>query len=148
MMKTTKIFLNSILTASLVLFIAACSSGGSGSQAGINLTGNWRAETIINDTKYEMRLTLAQKASATLGLKETTLDGNLLISSGCVFSFSGAILNLDTGSLTIDPGGDFSFIGTANNSEIVGTFNSLDDDPTDNEGCGTFQSSITTFVRI
>jgi len=148
LMKKIKMMNNSLIGLLFIVLLSACSSSGSSSQTGLNLTGNWRAQTIVSDQTREVRLSLAQKAAATLGVKETTVDGNLLIDGVCVFSFSGGTLNLETATLTIAPGDDFSFIGTAKNNSIVGTFNSLDDDPTDNEGCGTFQSSITTFTRI
>ena len=135
-----------LLFASVLIALSACSSGGSVSQSGLNLTGNWVGTTVVNNVTRTVTMTLAQTAIGTVGVNTTTVDGNLLIDSVCVFSFSGGTLNFETSVLVIDAGGEFSLVSSVSNDSISGSFSSLDDDPTDSEGCGTFQSSV-TFTR-
>jgi len=134
------------LLALSVLALSACNSGGTISDSSTNISGSWVGSTIVSNQVREVTMTLAQADLATRGVTETTVDGNILITGICVFNFSGASLNLDTGNFIIGAGTDFSLISIASSSSITGAFSSLDDDPTDNEGCTTFKADV-SFVR-
>lgn len=141
-MQVTNRIIQILLLTSTFFVLSACSSGGSGSQTGLNISGRWVGTTVVGSATRTVTMTLAQQDAATVGVKSTTVDGNLLIDQVCVFTFSGGELNLVTNNLTIGAGDDFTLIASVSNSSISGTFSSLDDDPTDSEGCGTFLSSV------
>jgi len=145
-MKFIYLFKKSTLVTFIAIILSACTSGGTGTESGLNITGNWRGTADIRGTVFEVNMTLAQSTTSAGGIKDVPIDGNLLIVGFCVYNFAGGSLNIETGTFTVGPGDDVSVIGTAvNNSLISATISGVD---SSEDSCGVFKTSVITFNRF
>lgn len=138
-MKSIKLF--SILVAAII--VSSCSSGGTSSEDGVNLTGNWRAVVSFTQTGvsesgstafienagvFSGTMTVAQNRVITPGTETTTANLVITIKSpdGCVWIFSAenAAVNGRTNTISaINDGDGVGFIGQiVSNREIFGSF--------------------------
>jgi hypothetical protein len=152
-MRDTKKIISILLLACSTFVLSACSSGGAGSQAGLNVSGNWvgTTSTALTDAASAssirtVNLSIVQDGVGVIGVATTTINGSVLIDGVCVITFSAESINFVTSTISIGAGSSFSFTGQISNSNINGTFSSIDDDPTDTDGCGTFSTRV-NFVR-
>ena len=123
------ITLFSILVTAVV--ISACSSGGTGAEDGLNVSGRWSGAVTTRSGFIQATMTLSQDRVITPGTDTAEVDGLItVVSPSCSYSFSfeNAEVNGRTNTISIGAGDEVTFIGNASNSEIVGNFNFFGDE--------------------